>query len=559
MNTSQILKGKAVILLCLFVFLINLVFSVFFRLNENSVKYKTILEGNDAKGYYEYLPWLLNNKDINYANDYSYEVGEKRMLKYPYGVALLQAPFYAMAKVFSTDANAANNLNYTYSFFISLGASIFIALACMFIVKMLNTLEVTNRTKCLAIVVIYFGTNLFHYCIMEPMMSHVYTFFAVAMFLYAFVNFKNHKTTKYLSLFYLSVFLIVAIRPFNVLIILPFIGYLFYSNRNFSFLIKVFFVIGLSIFIQLLLWRLQAGAWVLSTYNGEGFNWTNPQLLNVLVSFRKGLFIYSPVLVLSILGLVIAIKKQKKYSVLLVSTLLVFTFIISCWWHWPFGDSFGHRAFIDVYPLLIIGIVYLIENTKTVLYKGIVYGFITLCILLNVIQTWQYNHGIILAEYMTFEKYKYEFLYVDEHSKNNLGGINDIQPFGKDFKTVKDTMPLVNFDFNDYSKPYAFKNAYASKNIFLEVSFTKHEIKPNQSNLSKMFISMQDKSRKVIYETAFLINETPNDCSEINTKRYNYQIKLPTITNCDSLKLFFTNPQRKKFLLDDIVLNYKLY
>ena len=92
--------------------------------------------------------------------------------------------------------------------------------------------------------------------------------------------------------------------------------------------------------------------------------------------------------------------------------------------------------------------------------------------------------------------------------------------------------------------------------IFIEINFTKDELSPNQSNQAKLFIEMKGKENTTIYQTAFLINETPNDCETANKKTFSYQIKLPTRENCESVVLFFSNPQRKKFDITNIQVKF---
>ncbi len=557
MNSKINLKGKSVLLICLSVFIINLFFSLVFRLDLKTSNYKTILEGNDAKGYYEYLPWLFNNKDINYTNDYSYPINESRALKYPYGTALLQSPFYGISQLFSSNSKQENNLNYTDALLICIGASFYISLALTFLWKLLERLKFSNSTKYITIIAIYLGTNLFHYSIMEPMMSHLYSFFCISMFLYFFVAYNQSQEKKYEYSLYLFAFLIIAIRQFNFIFILPLLIFQAYYLQNLKIFIKSILVIILSYIVQLMFWKLQSGAWILKPYNGENFfYWTNPQFINVLFSFRKGLFVYSPILLLALSGLIIGLRTNLNFKSSLIITLSIFTYFIACWWHWPFGDSFGHRAFIDCYAMFAIGTASLFELLKNKLLKICIYSLTILFISLNLLQTWQYNNGILLSEYMNFQKYKYQFLYVDDASKNCLGGVNDISSFNKNNGTDSFLIPNVNFDFTDFSKPFAFKNKLKSKIIFLEINFTKHELSPNQSNKAKLFIEMKDELNTKLYQTAFLINETPNDCETANKKTFSYQIKLPTRDNCDSVVLFFSNPQRKKFDLTQIKVRF---
>ena len=138
MNLIKTIKDKSVILICLFVFITNLLLCWNYRLDKPTQKHKTILEGNDAKGYYEYLPWILDNKNINYENDYSYSINEKRALKYSYGPALLQSPFYFIDHLVKTKSENETDLTFSNSFFICLGASIYISIALTFLWKLLG-------------------------------------------------------------------------------------------------------------------------------------------------------------------------------------------------------------------------------------------------------------------------------------------------------------------------------------------------------------------------------------------------------------------------------------
>ncbi len=557
MNLIKTIKDKSVILICLFVFIVNLILCWNYRLDKPTQKYKTILEGNDAKGYYEYLPWIINNKNINYENDYSYSIKEKRVLKYSYGPALLLSPFYFIANLVNSKSGNDSDLTLSNSFFICLCASIYISIALSFLWKLLGRLNISNYSKLATIISVYLGTNLLHYSVMEPMMSHLYSFLCITIFTYCLLSYNQTQLKKYEYGLYIFTFLIIAIRQFDFILILPLIIYqALYLKKN-KLLIGTLFVCVFSFVIQIILWKLQCGEWLLKPYQTENiFYWTNPQIINVLFGFRKGLFIYSPILFLSLIGLIIGLRTNRTFIISALVALVIFTYCIACWWHWPFGDSFGHRAFIDCFAILAIGLAYFFELLKNKITKVLFFSISFMLVALNLIQTWQYNNGIILSEYMNFQKYKYQFLYIDDASKNCLGGINDISSFNKNNGIDTFLIPNVNFDFNDFSKPFEIKNKLKSKVIFIEINFTKDELSPNQSNQAKLFIEMKGKINTTIYQTAFLINETPNDCEMANKKTFSYQIKLPTRENCESVVLFFSNPQRKKFDITNIQVRF---
>lgn len=545
-------SGKLRWLIILLIFVSNLCLCFFFRLNNQN--YQHILSTDDAKGYYEYLPWAFDHKDINYENSYSYPQNNSRVLKYSYGTAFCQAPFYLVARVFNSDTQNTQDLKFTDSFFMCLGASLYIALACGFLFQLFEKLTISRMSSIIAIVLLYLGTNLLNYTVMESFMSHVYSFFAITGFIYSIISFNQNEQKKYIVYAIIFLFLVIAIRPFSVIVILPFILFQFCEIKNWKLLLMYGVTTVGAYFIQLLCWRLQCGEWIFSSYRGEGFNWLKPEMVNVLVSFRKGLFVYSPVLILGLIGLFF-LKQSRSFKISLLISLGLFTYAVSCWWHWPFGDSFGHRAFIDVYAVFGIGMVGFFEIFR---YKMIKLLFLIsglACVFLNLVQIWQYNRGILPAEYMTFEKYKYQFLYIDEASKNNIGGINDIMSGSKTHEMHCDSLSYVNMFGKEYSPMLEFKPLKINTGSYLTIDFDKIELLRNASAKSKLYFQINDSTGTGYYFYSVLLNETPLDYESISQKKYSYQVKLPAIKPNEKLVFMFNNPERRTFILSQIKVN----
>lgn len=544
---------RAAWLIILIIFVVNLSLCLFYRLFFQN--HKQILIGGDAKGYYEYLPWAFKHKNINYDNAYSYEQNNSRVLKYSYGTALCQMPFYLVAQVFNRDTQNPEDLKFADSFFICLGASLYIALACGFLFLLFGKLSINRFSSIVAIASLYLGTNLLNYTVMEPFMSHVYSFFAITGFIYSVISFYQNSVRKYIIYAIVFLFLVIAIRPFNAIVVLPLMLFKFYQIRNWKLLAIYFVTIGIAYVIQLMCWRLQCGEWIFSSYRGEGFNWFDPQISNVLFSFRKGLFVYSPILILGLIGLLLSFNQNRSFKLSLLVVLGIFIYCIACWWHWPFGDSFGHRAFIDVYAIFAIGIAYLFETYKHKIIRSVFLMIAFVCVFLNLIQTWQYNHGILPAEYMTFEKYEYQFLYVDKASENNIGGINDIVSALTLKEAHQDSLSYINMNGKEYSPSVDFTPYRTNIGSFLTIDFNKIELLENASAKSKLYFQINDSTGKGYYFYSVLLNETPLDCESINNKKYSYQVKLPAIKPNEKLVFMFYNPERRIFILNKIKVN----
>jgi hypothetical protein len=553
LNFPFLVKHK-LFLFCLCVFTINLTTSLIYKYSgpKDVSKYSTMY-GSDARGYYEYLDWGINGKNINYESSNSYKRGNERILKYTYGTALFQLPFYSVAAV--SQKKEQGNFTYTQTddVFICIGASVYISLALFLLYQLLGKFTNVNRTKYLVLTLIYLATNLFHYSAIELMMSHLYSFLSITGYLYFSLHYIDTKNKKHFlfSLFFL--FLIIAIRPFNAIIVIPIMVYLYLQIKSLWQVVFMIATIAFAFFIQLILWRIQCGFWTFASYDGEGFYWTNPQLINVLFSFRKGLFIYSPIIFIAVIGLFIGLRSTFKIHAMLLSICLIFTYAISCWWHWPYGDSFGHRAFIDIYPLGAIGLITSINQCKKLFQKLFLQMVFLLCLVLNLFQTWQFGKFILSPEYMSYAKYKATFLEINNDLINGLGGSKDIFPYKAKYTMVHDSISFINMNHEEYSRAITFTNhPILYKKCYVNVSFIKEEIVPNQSFNARLLFQITDTVSKENTYFGCCLNEGVNDFLIPNNKGYSYQFDFSALKPTEILSAFISNPERKNFTIKQL-------
>jgi hypothetical protein len=82
----------------------------------------------------------------------------------------------------------------------------------------------------------------------------------------------------------------------------------------------------------------------------------DPHVLAVAFSVRKGLFFWTPLLLIAVAGLWLLRKQSASLAVATTLTLLVHFWIVSSWTQWFYGASLGQRAFVDVLPLFALGL-----------------------------------------------------------------------------------------------------------------------------------------------------------------------------------------------------------
>ena len=104
-------------------------------------------------------------------------------------------------------------------------------------------------------------------------------------------------------------------------------------------------------------------------------------------------------------------------------------YLISSWWNWYYGPSFGQRPFVEFYGLSALLIAFAFRFIQKKAFKVTLIVFSVLCVFLNLIQTFQYHSGIISSWDMNVKKYGYTFLKTGKEYQNCLGGNQDIFPY----------------------------------------------------------------------------------------------------------------------------------
>lgn len=270
----------------------------------------------DGIGYYDYLPATFIYHDLYRINDSSGKLNARVsqqkgayvetengnwVNKYAPGAAVLQLP-------------------YQKSVFYA--ALFYLFLALVFIHLLLKTYAIPSWIIVFLQLLLALATGVTHYANVEASFSHVYSLFAITAFLYFARKFFIER--QYPFFLWASFFfgLILILRPVNGIILaaVPFIAGTFDQVREgFKYLYKKYLVALAGLFIVLLfagflslVWYMQCEQWVLNTYqNEEGFYFLNPQIFNILFSYKKGLFVYTPVLLLAFLALFTWIKNRQ--------------------------------------------------------------------------------------------------------------------------------------------------------------------------------------------------------------------------------------------------------
>jgi hypothetical protein len=403
-------------------------------------KWKNIIEA-DGKGYYAYLPAVFIYHDLNfgffdniekkYPNPhiyYDYRISAEGGIvdKYYAGTALAMSPFFLIAHFLASDADGYSRI---YPVMMNVAAIFYLLIALIFLKKLLRLFGSTDGVISFVLVAIVFGTNVFYYTVSEPAMSHIYSFAFITMFLYFLKRLFSEQHANTLIVLALLLGIIMLIRPVNGLIVLitPFIagspGALKMIFRRIGATIPVFlfsvllFLAVLS--IQLIIYKIQTGHFFVYAYGSETFNWSDPHPLDFLFSYRKGLFLYTPLVFLSLYGTLLYFKKNTFQFYSIVGFTMILLYVLSAWWNWWYGGSFSSRVSLEYFGIAAIMLCNAYSEMKAKPARWIYSALIVLSIVLCQVQTFQYRYYLIHWEKMDREHYWRVFMRIDKVGNEN--------------------------------------------------------------------------------------------------------------------------------------------
>jgi hypothetical protein len=157
--------------------------------------------------------------------------------------------------------------------------------------------------------------------------------------------------------------------------------------------------------LQLIYYKIATGNFFIYSYGEEGFHFSEPHIFDFLFSYKKGLFVYTPIFGLSLIGLHY-LRQQSFYQFIGFSAFFILlVYISSSWWQWYYGGSFSTRVFIEFIPIFMLLLAFAIQHAKHGIQKFLICGAVIFLIILCQLQTYFYRYYIIHWSDMTQEKY----------------------------------------------------------------------------------------------------------------------------------------------------------
>lgn len=393
----------------------------------------------DVFGYYLYLPATFIHGDIALKDHAwleevmtTYEPSSTlyqlvdgpdgaRVIRYSSGMAVLYAPFFFVAHAIASPLGfPADGFSAPYQLAVTIGCLAFALLGLVLIRKVLLHFF-DDRSTAALLLLVSFGTNWFQLTAWDgTLLTHSALFTLYALLLLATIRWHIARSRRWAWWIGLSLGLIVLIRPSElVAVLLPTLWGLHSAEarkekwnavrKNIPQLLGAAMLFLMAVSPQLFYWKTITGHWIFYSYvnPGEGFDLATPHLRPFLLSFRKGWFIYTPLMAMAIGGIIFLWKRMPQAFWAVLVFLIVDVWIVSswsCWWY--AGGSFSSRSMVPAYVLLALplgtALQWAWERMATrIAASGVCVAFLAL----NLFQTWQWTAGIISKERMTKSYY----------------------------------------------------------------------------------------------------------------------------------------------------------
>jgi len=323
----------------------------------------------DGRYYYAYLPTILNTHTLNFSQSFHHLgiVSYQTPLHYPankYSIGSAIAwsiPFIAI-NILLSFFHHNDGYNTIYQLAIGIWSITFVFTGIYFLKKTLE-LFFNNSVAVLVCLFIFFGTNLLFYGAVDVINSHSASFFSASLFVYFWLKEKTNKNAV-ISGFFLGFLSLIRVQDI-VFIILPLTTFFLKRKSNLRYFFLVVITTLVTYFPQLLIWHFLWGTWYVNPYLfHESFNFFQPNIPGVLFNARSGLFLWTPIIILCLTGLIAFAKENKKTGIPLLLLFLTELYVVSSWSIWWQGASYSGRMFVSSLPLFAIGLGYLLSMKK---------------------------------------------------------------------------------------------------------------------------------------------------------------------------------------------------
>jgi hypothetical protein len=333
----------------------------------------------DAGSYFVYLRSALFDRDLDFANDWAL-LGRPEMAAHrtptgrvsnsqTVGPAILWSPFALAAHGYVVAGRALGLVSHPpdgasppYRRALALGTVAYVVLGSALLVSTLAGVAGLPRSVG-AVAAAVLATPVVYYTVVVPGMAHGLAFAAAAAFVHAAARVREHPSGKAWVFVGLCLGLLALLRPQAIVLGLLAVPTLVQEARNGRArpgdLLRAGAAAALVASPQLLVWKALYGSFVTVPQGRRYLDWSSPHLRDVLFSADHGLFTWTPVAAVGLVGLLWLARREAAVAAAAVSVFVALAWVNGSVadWDWAGGDAFGARRFDVFVPVIALGLV----------------------------------------------------------------------------------------------------------------------------------------------------------------------------------------------------------
>jgi hypothetical protein len=336
---------------------------------------------NDGDYYYAYLASLYFDRDLDLSDELARSQliagrpalhlpsGRPTPTSFTVGPALLWMPAFALADAGVLAAQtfglsvARTGYSMPYQLAVALATLLYglLGVWCAFQAALwwcgADALRSRNGAA-IAVAAALCASPTLYYLVFEPTMAHGLSVFAASLLVWLWLKTGlSGKWARWLAVG-LAGGLCALIRPQDgLLLLLPISSVLGLRYRR-ALPCASALVLGAAIAFlpQMLTWQATFGRPFAVPQGPEFLQWTRPALLQVWFSIHHGLFTWTPIWVLALIGLALAPSHMRRLVVAMVAVFLLESYVNAAARDWWAGDAFGARRFLGLFPIFAVGL-----------------------------------------------------------------------------------------------------------------------------------------------------------------------------------------------------------
>ena len=378
----------------------------------------------DVSGYYWYLPAVFIYKDVQHLA-FSQDILKKyqctpdfqqasplpngnMVFKYSSGQALQYLPFFAVAHAVAVPLGyEPDGFSVPYQLSIHIGGLLMSLIGLFFLRKALLH-YFSDRVVSIVLLCIVFITNYLNFAAIDMPQTHNWLFTWYAILLYLSDRFYRQPSLGKAAGIGAVVGICALTRPTDFIsVLIPLLWgmpslrrdaireRIRFIGSHASWYAVAVLITALIGSIQLFYWKYVSGHWLVYSYGEQSFSWLKPHLYYYMLSARTGWLVYTPVMLLALIGLIRLYNMKINFWALFLF-ILVNTYIVTAWDIWWYGP----RAMVQSYPTLAFPLAAFIAGAEANrIKKALLYVVLALFAYYNIWYTHQIHRGGLVDPY----------------------------------------------------------------------------------------------------------------------------------------------------------------